>query len=896
MAYNPNYQMSIQDANGNYYYAELNPDASWLVSVSATPYYIVLPDGWDTIQIVWERDPETIGIWRSSTEEGNYKFSMDGRAIIQHIEAAQGIRGYGLLTIYQWQPDFTYAKFYPSELDFNTYKSDEQNELLEISTLDSGLRRDYMAYKDSAINIPFWKLLPGIVPEWVPYNDGNPLQNVWVQHNGLKLIYNSTFISGATTAYPLTFLDITGIHGFNHGKHEASGPNDGRHTLFNLSQLDQRQNNGATSFIGNTILSQQLLTGNQTVGINQPINERNFGGVNDSQPYTRNNYSLKNALPVAPNTFQMNAVASGTFTGATITYTNNGNPCFISFVLFEIGTVLDFGVQFDTTEGNPAIANYTYQTIYQIDLPATGSPYTLPNVNFNNYASPSPVNINPSMVYVIGIIYDEGPSFGGLSGDGSKNVFLPPLSALQFSLLSLSDGGISGIPIPAPQLNSSVFAGYRGFQMLEMLTPLLASTNTDLSGFPVPVVPAVYSGRSDWLSSSVSTADSDTKPFQVVFSSMYSLHSLVGQSYISMSISQLYGFWKKQFGVGMSIENDISGNPTVLRMEPYIYYFPDGDNLANMIIDLGYNVAGLTLENAGQELGIAANLKTGYQDDSDTLNSNGGADVFCGENYWNTPVANIPGTIDLEETDILVEQTAIELARAQQATQPIGQSYNPASPSTDNQALAVYCMPTNFDLNHAVDPGNNVVPINPYLVEQFDGVMNPAAQSNDPLAITNPYIANLNYPDTAINLKLAPGRIFHRYVGNYLHSLLAKMDTLNLIYRKQSVMQYNNVALGLTGITQKLSFLSQTIKEMQDVVIGDLPDPLFQPVIVNITAGYLVNMWQVMNNNPNGFVRFFWKNEGYGVKEYRFYPNKVTYVANQKATQFTGLLCVGYPV
>ncbi len=46
-----------------------------------------------------------------------------------------------------------------------------------------------------------------------------------------------------------------------------------------------------------------------------------------------------------------------------------------------------------------------------------------------------------------------------------------------------------------------------------------------------------------------------------------------------------------------------------------------------------------------------------------------------------------------------------------------------------------------------------------------------------------------------------------------------------------------------------------------------------------------------MNTNPNGYVRFFWQNESFGSKEYRFFISKVTQKptpAGNIATEFEG--------
>jgi hypothetical protein len=894
MAYNPQYKMSIQDASGNYYYATLNEDASWTVDTTPTLTYIqVLPDNWQEMQVEWERDMETMGIWRSSSENGSYKFSMDGRTIIQEIRSTQGVAGYGLLTIWMINSaDFNYNVFYPSELDFTTYHDYQQFFYTEIQTLDSGLHRDYTAYSDTVYNIPIWKNTGTVLaPVWVPYNN-----NAWILHNGLKLMYNSTFLSAASGDAPGLAV-LYELFGFNHGRHATSGPDMGVHTIPNMAVYAPVQNNGATTWIGNTIMDPFLKTGNQNPGSAQIANELNFSGINNSQPWTRENYSMKNYCQPPYNTIQMLMACSGQWISDPIAYCDNGNGCFIGIVLFEI----------DPTDTPAEIGGlYQYQLLYKLEMPGAygvGTPaalYTPPSPTFSTYANPVPVTINPNMAYVLGIIFDEDHTPGGLSGDGSKVCFMG-FAGLQFSILSYTEMGVLGgaipTPLPAPRLNPSVFAGYRLHQLFEMIAPFLGTIETDLNGFPVANPDAPYTGRSDALSDATYNAGGDCIPWNIIITSAFCIHSLEGQSYVSLSLNQFYSFLKKQVGFGMSIEADpVTGNQTVLRCEPYSYYFPDCTNPANMILDLGFSVTNFEIEQAGPELGIGCNLKLGYQDDSDTLNSNFGADCFNGEEYFDLPIPQIPGVMDFEEDDFLTEQTAIEIARAQQVSQPVGSSYNPANPTTDNQAIALYCNPISipgYSAEQVIDPSNNIIPsVTVWPVTQYDGVLNPQAQSVDPTATTIalPYINNLNFPDTAVNINLSPGRALLRGVGAFLHSILDKLDAFSMVFRNTSVMQYNNVALGLSGISTNLEVgAGETpLTEFQDVPIATLPPKLFLPVKCTITTSLPFNFYQILAAKPNGYIQFNWQNEGFGYKTYKFYPNKVVQTAQGKTSVLTG--------
>lgn len=101
MAYNSQFQMTLQDRDGNYYVATQELSAAWTVTTTTTKTYLAsLPQDWQSINIEWNRHPEYLGVFRSQSSNGAFKFSVDARAIIQHIRRTYGIRGYGNLKIW----------------------------------------------------------------------------------------------------------------------------------------------------------------------------------------------------------------------------------------------------------------------------------------------------------------------------------------------------------------------------------------------------------------------------------------------------------------------------------------------------------------------------------------------------------------------------------------------------------------------------------------------------------------------------------------------------------------------------------------------------------------------------------------------------------------------------
>ena len=936
MAYDSIFKMSIQDVNGNYYSADLQGDGIWNIATNPTLTYIeVLPDGWADTSIIWERDMSYLGIFRSGSSQG-YKFSMDARAILQSIRRTQGVQGYARLTIYMMNfsaTAITYPVYYTSQFDFTSYSDNLQAQLLSISTLDSDLVRALHAYGDTAFNVPVWvNTGTDAVPVWVP----DPATN-FVLHNGIKLRYQANYTSAANnTPQSAIYFNEDPVFPFSAGntviKQWNKGAFDGVHTILSLSQYSIVANNGTTTFIGNDILNPFLIQGNQQPGVANPVcNETSFAGINNSQPYTRNNYSLKNLLKTATGqadfwvTVKINfciPLSNGLQTWVTplspdprldfISCNGTGTGRYLSLVIFEIdntdtptlnaaGTffappVEILRIPFDDSTGGGSFATDI------VDFASlTGCKYYLQNTTLNgvNYSDafltidttdfPASIQLNYNKVYVLGLIADTN------EGSGSGFAVTVGIANCIFTITSKFDSGISGVPIPAPALNPSAFPAMNLNGLLSKMVPYLATTNSNLFGFPV-AVDTPFTFKSNFLSDPTKKV-ADCCPAQIQITSQYCLHDLQGQSYITLSVNQVFDFCKKAIGCGASIEYDALGNPTILRFENLEYYF---DN-TNMILDLGYDVTDFVIEQ--QSAGLGCNLKLGYTK-ADT-NSDFAVDSFNTEVFYNTPLSNIPGTMDFEEDTILTDQYAIEKIRAQIVSQPIGAGYDPANPSTDNQPVALYChnalLPAYYkNICPVYDPSNNtyssMAGYLPVMQRNGDPNFSPtgaAAQSNDPTAGAAPYIFGLFYPETAINVELQPCRTLQRPTGKLLHSVLDNMDTQSLTFRNTGVLQYNNNVEGLLGTfatNLDIGGAGPVYTDFKDVLIGSLPAQLYRGAKFKVKSKYPINLYSVLNTNPNGYIRWFWKNEsGFGFTEYKMFLTKaIQSAATGAATDFEG--------
>lgn len=860
---NPNVKIYLTNKEETIYYTagEQNPDGSWgLLPTAAEIPIRNIPIDWDKIKITYQRNTSYWGVFRSQSQL--FTFVEDARFILMRLFYINGggVQAECIMRIDVFiDVNIGYQTAYKSEIDFSKvddgkYNSGNSNPPrlqgeFQVSTLDCKLYELLKSRGSTQINIPVWK------------NTGTTGSPIWeldraefIMHSGIKLLYNAQYTSSANLDNPLWYT-IAPV-GTSPGSRQLNGWNrgaigDGYHIIPCMNSYNIVQNNGTTTFIGNDILQPFLLQKDQVCGAANFGSEASFSDANHSQPYTRENYSIKNLLDNETQTLDMHVAVSGSFNTTTIPLAANmtidfpasTNPYF-SFVLFEI----------DNTN-HPEIVGGRYVNPIEIlkiplAMPSGAVHADIYIPNFDNTENPSPVTLRYDRVYIFGFICDTDAGLGSAMscsfGFGDLKLFIK----------SKYDSGISGVPINAPKLNASVFPAFKIYDLFKRIVPLLETNTTDGYGFPIPVE-TEFTAESGWLQNGEEVGDCANN--QIFWTSDYCLHNLQGQQYVCVSLNQIFQFCKKALGCGLSI----TPNGKSIRIESLKYYFQKDICILNL--DNYQGVANMSIKPYIEDGG--SNLKLGYA--KADLNSDFGVDSFNTELYFNTPMTKKDNDIDLEIGDVTTDQYKIEKIRAQKVSQPIGQSYDPANPSNSNQNVVLYC--GKFKIaNHVglpYDPSNYTYPaFSVYPVEQFDGVISsPAAQSNDSTATTAPYVYGMYYPDTAINLRLSPCRALKRSTGAFLHSVLDLMEDSYLTFRTTTVMQFNNKVLALSGIESNLVLggANPVTTEFKDASIVSLPAKLFRPFLFTIETVAPVNMYSIMNDNPNGYIQFTWKNRIY---------------------------------
>lgn len=837
----PLYRMAITNAAGDYYYAEQDSDGNWTVNTTSTATYLQnLPKGWDNHKIGYRRNMEWMGVFRSLTSD--LIFSDDGYGIMYDMYHNNGwIQSELYITIEKridtestgGAMDFwRYETYYSSMVNFNDISFDHESVTVRVGVLDGELNDLIKANAGTQFNIPIWV--------W----DGASWSTnaVFLEHQGIKLLWQADWESAATTTNPLVFGITNPVAGFNLGQ-TGTGANAGMHTLVAMTQKTIIQNNGATTFIGNDILNEFILTGNQQA-LQYPA------GNNDTfDNFTSNSFTIKQLL-------RDNSGGVSIELGVSVAIEFEGNVVNIQDTLVRAGYTNLKVVLFEVDE-NDEVPIWTVgpsSGLIYIDItgglipgsiaPAVTSVTAPP---FDNYLTPTQVTFNYNKVYVLSIIYDDFTN--GINPALHTSTF--NVTKLIMRVTSAYNSGASA-PIDAPRFPASPVAGFRPETLWETLVPCLETNSTDAYGFPVVSPTPKYTGKADGL---LDYTDYSVVANDVIVTSGNNLRLINGQPYITTSIRDFFQFCKVHFSMGMAIEAN----------QLIIYPLNELFNSAVEILDLGTDVSKLKIY-PFSDVAIN-NLKIGY--DKISTNNDFGVDGFCTEQHYRTNVTREIRDLDAK-CPYNAEMYAIEKARAQKNTQAI------QSPSSDNQTFIIQVAPSPDGTFDVYDPSGTLVTG----VDKYVPLVYPTAQSTDSTAASDPYVRGLYYPDTAINLPLSPSRSLWRF-GKYLHTATHGQDGKNLQFQKQYQMLYDNSSVPLPGISTNLQDGYDEIQEIADVPVSQLPDKLFIPTILEVITTYPVNMHSIIDAGPYGYIKF-----NYRGKEYKGFIYEVQIDAIKAATTF----------
>ena len=238
-------------------------------------------------------------------------------------------------------------------------------------------------------------------------------------------------------------------------------------------------------------------------------------------------------------------------------------------------------------------------------------------------------------------------------------------------------------------------------------------------------------------------------------------------------------------------------------------------------------------------------LKNGF--DNFTYDEVNGKDEFNNETEWLTPITRIIAD-KVSKSKIRADMYGIELTRLNLSGKEITDA------DTDNDLFFLHIEDTSAGTVPAGFRGEG----EPY----YNLYMDPG------LTITNIYS-----PETAFNILFSPKRCLLRK-GNWLHSILAGLESEYIKFQTNSKSNYTATKM----ITDDGATI---IDEGEDILIGDLPDPVFLPHRLSFKAKVPNNINAVMNTNPFGKASFTHKgNEFKGF--FLVVPQEITYNSPQR--------------
>ena len=851
MATPPLYRMSFQNANDEYYYAEQDAATGvWTVSTSVTPVYLdSLPRGWDEHKITYKRNMDWLGVFRSLAT--SFEFSGQAYGILRDIYHNSGwIQAQVYVTIKKCADtessvgalDFwRYETYYESLLNFNEINIDEEVQTVKIGILDGELNDLLKAYSGTQFNTPIWT--------W----DGAAWQTdaVFMEYAGPKLLFQADYESAATVGTTLDYIpsDSTELHPFNMGKWvSGSSVTFSRYTLPALTQKTVLQNNGASTFIGNDILSPFLLIGGQEALASAFSDGRIFDNA------TKQSYTIKSLLQDSTGAganvtlyFEVSAKFTGdTFSSYdTVARTGGTN---VKFAVFEI----DANNNPTTYAYGGTTFTYFYDLGYALPADIPGGSTGTHTVSAPPVLTGGDVIVKKDKLYVFAILYDDF-SGGGLpdSGGGADHYAYCKFDYLTLKVYSKYNSGTSS-PVDGPRFPASTVAAFRPEKLWRKLVPCLESNSTDAYGFPIiPAIPE-YTGDATAL---FDYNELGAIANDVLVTSGNNLRMINGQPYITTSIRDFFQFCKYTFRMGLSIENG-----TQLKIQPIDNLF----DITTMILDLGTDIAKLKIYPYSDV--AVNNIKVGY--DKINTNNDFGVDGFCTELHYRTVITREVRDIDCK-IPYNAEMYAIEKARAQKNSQPI------QSPSADNQTFIIQADPSIDGTFDVYDPSGVA-----HTVDRYHQLTYPTAQSTDPLATTDPYVKGLYYPETAVNLPLSPARNAWR-TGKYFRSIMHGQDGYNMQFQKQYQMLYDNSSVPLPGISTNLQDGFDEVQEVADIPVAQLGDPLFIPTVLEVMTRYPVNAYSLVNATPFGYIQGNWRG-----RTYKGFLLEINFDAKEAATVF----------
>ena len=325
-------------------------------------------------------------------------------------------------------------------------------------------------------------------------------------------------------------------------------------------------------------------------------------------------------------------------------------------------------------------------------------------------------------------------------------------------------------------------------------------------------------------------------PNQIVITSGDGLRNLVG-SKLKISFSELFKFLNTKFGV--SFYYDKTTNTCHLQDKTNVFINSQGVGYGNIGSVNNLKITPFTSE-------AFVNLKIGDKKQSYDQRGANDTEITNGKDEFNTETSRLSPLIRINATadyisPIRCDMYGIEFVRVNLQNKSISDS------SSDNDVFAIH---KNEDSSGNFDryvSGTGLVSTPYYLLYRT------------PIVAGTWEIQNIFSPETAYNILFSPQRSLFRN-GAYFRSLLKLNDSNSLNFQMSGMNNVGNLKM-ITYTGGVLDF-----NEGGAVLISDLcpdEDVLFQPVIFEFETKEVINLYNLIEDNPYSYVTFTYLDNQY---------------------------------
>jgi hypothetical protein len=326
-------------------------------------------------------------------------------------------------------------------------------------------------------------------------------------------------------------------------------------------------------------------------------------------------------------------------------------------------------------------------------------------------------------------------------------------------------------------------------------------------------------------------------PNQIVITSGDGLRNL-GGSKLKISFSDLFKFLNTKFGVAFYY--DKTTNTCHLQEKSNVFIPSQGTGYGNIGSVNNLKITPFTSE-------AFVNLKIGDKKQSYDQRGANDTEITNGKDEFNTETVRLSPLVRINNTadyisPIRCDMYGIEFVRINLESKTLADS------STDNDVFAIHKNEDstgNFDL---VNQSTGALVSTPYYLLY-----------RTPIVAGTWEIQNIFSPETAYNILFSPQRSLFRN-GAYFRSLLKLNDSNSLNFQMSGMNNVGNLKM-ITYTNGVLDF-----NEGGAVLISDLcpnEDVLFQPVIFEFETKEVINLYNLIEDNPYSYVTFTYLDNQY---------------------------------